>query len=182
MRIVFILIDEIDVIPCTHLVSQLFLTHCRRMVWCPATVHADDSGALIVEYASDGSRYSTMFLSSHVLAHSDSTSTLCWRVQDPTLGPHHQRALAGVVVAPKVLQWAQCLNPVDCCHFLGVPLKNGSVPCGAILSDSCSNAHMERIVADAAFLLQLCEISEGKRSRFADLHLHVVRDEGVCNI
>ena len=182
MRIVFILIDEIDVIPCTHLVSRLFLTHCRRMVWYPATVHADDSGALIVEYASDGSRYSTMFLSSHVLAHSDSTSTLCWRVQDPTLGPHHQRALAGVVVSPKVLQWAQCLNPLDCCHFLGVPLKNGSVPCGAILSDSCSNAHMERIVADAAFLLQLCEISEGKRSRFSDLHLHVVRDEGVCNI
>ena len=188
MRVVFILIDEIGRClhkpRCTRLVKQLFLTHCRRMTWYPGSVDVHPSGSLVVTYDSDGSQYETRFLSASLLAHTDSTSTLRWRrVQNCSVGTHGRRALGGIVVSPNILHWAQSLNPVECCRYLGVPLKSGRVPEGALLAKSGASERVRSVVADATFLFQLCEMAEGKRSIFSDVPLHIPRwDKGVCDI
>ena len=138
------------------------------------------SAELVVTYEGDAIEYPTVFMGTSLLCHTDSHETLRWRVKSSEEEANSEGVLSGVLTSPEILRWAWGLDPVDCCGFLGVRLANKKVPANLF---SLSTEDIQNVLADAALLLEMCQVSETRTSIFLSSPLYVLRrKDGECTV
>ena len=85
----------------------------------------------------------------------------------------------GIVVTPELITCAFSLDPICCCHLLGLKLKNGDVPFQRLLLNRVTSLAVKKLLVNAITLHGICR---HKTIPFHGITCHrVCVEEGECS-